>query len=59
MRASVKNLVLGASGLALGAGFLWLALRHFDRQQFQHALATFDRRLVGAACALYWAGLAL
>ena len=59
MRIPLKKGLLGLSGLAFGALFLTLALRQFDRHQFEFALTTLRWPLIGAACALYWMALGL
>lgn len=59
MRTVFKSALVGFGGLAVGGGFLWLALRQFDGQQFAQILASFEVRYMLAAGGFYWLGMAI
>lgn len=54
-----RRLVLGLFGLALGALFLWIALRGVDVAAMRAALRRLDPVLVVLSFTLYWSGLYL
>lgn len=60
MRAGAgRNLLLGATGLAAGGLFMWLALRNTDAAELRALVATLDYSLLLAAAAAYWTALTL
>src|SRR5712671_1244228 len=54
-----RSVALGIAGLALGALFLYLALRNIDRQDFEAVLQRFDRSWLAAGVAVFMASIAL
>jgi len=54
-----RRVALGIAGLALGALFLYLALRNIDRQDFEAVLQRFDRSWLAAGVAVFMASIAL
>ncbi|MBK6660214.1 MAG: flippase-like domain-containing protein [Proteobacteria bacterium] len=57
--ALVKNSLLAVLGLAVGAGFLWLALRQVDVDELRSAVASLDPSLMLLSTLLYWVALSL
>ncbi|MGR8919222.1 MAG: lysylphosphatidylglycerol synthase transmembrane domain-containing protein [Gammaproteobacteria bacterium] len=56
---TLRNLLTGLLGLAVGALFLWLALREVRPEELHHALTALDGGLLAAAAGLYWIALGL
>ncbi|MCC6707389.1 MAG: flippase-like domain-containing protein [Gammaproteobacteria bacterium] len=57
--AVVKNSLMAVLGLAVGAGFLWLALRKVDVAELRATVASLDTSLMLFSTALYWMALSL
>ena len=55
----LKNSLMAVLGLALGAGFLWLALRNVDVAELRATAATLDASLLLCSTLLYWVALSL
>lgn len=53
------RLAVATLGIALGACFLWLAMRGVDRAAMQAAFEALETTLVMGALTLYWAGMGL
>lgn len=57
--AVLKNAVMAVLGLAVGAGFLWLALRKVDVADLRATVASLDASLMVFSTLLYWVALSL
>jgi len=57
--AVLKNALMAVLGLAVGAGFLWLALRKVDFNELRATIASLDTSLLLFATLLYWIALSL
>ena len=55
----LKNSLMAALGLAVGAGFLWLAMRKVDFNELRATIATLNTSLLLFATLLYWVALSL
>ena len=58
-RAVVKNTAMAVLGLAIGAAFLWLALRKVELADLRATAATLDAARLLCATLLYWLALGL
>lgn len=58
-RAVVKNAMMAVLGLAVGAAFLWLALRKVDFSELRATVASLDSSLMLLSTLLYWVALSL
>lgn len=54
-----RNVALGVLGVAIGALFLWLALRNFDLELFRGMIAAVAVPTLWCAGLVYWVALAL
>jgi glycosyltransferase 2 family protein len=57
--AAIKNTAMVLLGLAVGAGFLWLALRKVELAELRAMTATLDPIWLFCATLAYWAALGL
>ena len=57
--AAVKNALMAVLGLAVGIGFLWLALRKVDVAELRATVASLDTSLMLLSTLLYWVALSL
>lgn len=55
----LNNSLLAVLGLAVGAGFLWLALRKVDFAELRATAASLDGSLLLCSTLLYWVALSL
>ena len=58
-RTVIKNALMAALGLSIGAVFLWLALRKVDITEVRAVASALDKSVMSFACVLYWIAVML